>query len=570
MGIFTKKTDAAKEGSAPGTALIATQDAALKTVTVQDTSTGQAHLVKGYVLTSMGEQYELSSEMRAFIVATSGGQIFVAREASDTPRVMSRIEQLAMKMEGTPTVVEVDATTVGEIYRIANAHEAQTTERKSTDESRMQREVLGIIDNAARAGASDVHIIVNQDKAVVRFRIDGLLRDVDTIRPNHAFDMLAAAFAMADESDATYQKKSYQGARISSLTRPLPVGVQSLRLQINPLANEGRVAFIRLLYSNDSKATTVETLGYNSKQIALIKTMAARPVGINVISGPTGSGKSTTLKAVLERLIEQRRREINVVTIEDPPEYVIKDAQQHPVNNAKTQEERREAFVAAISAGMRSDPDVLMIGEIRDLASANLGVEGALSGHPVYASLHANTAMDIPTRLRDMGVDSYKVYDSTIFAALLGQRLSPKLCPHCRKSYEDSVAKGEVDDLVVKRVAKMWSITPHQLHGRPIYLPNRDGCPKCRNGYKGRCVVSEIILPDETFMELMRHERKREARAHWFRELDGLDMLGSAWMRCLQGKMSPYDIENWVTLMAPTEGLDTALENWADMIDEDM
>ena len=570
MGLFTKKTDSPKEASPQGTSLVTTQENALKTVTVQDPSSGQTPVVKGYVLTSMGEQHELTSEMRAHIVATSGGQIFVARESSDTPRVMSRIEQLAMKMEGTPTILEVDASTVGEIYRLANAQDAQTTERKSTDESRMQREVLGIIDNAAKAGASDVHIIVNKDKAVVRFRIDGLLRDMDTIRPNHAFDMLAAAFAMADESDATYQMKSYQGARISSLTRPLPVGVQSLRLQINPLANEGRVAFIRLLYSNEHKATTIETLGYNSKQIALIKTMAARPVGINIISGPTGSGKSTTLKAVLERLIALRRREINVVTIEDPPEYVIKDAQQHPVNNAKTQEERKEAFIAAISAGMRSDPDVLMIGEIRDLASANLAVEGALSGHPVYASLHANTAMDIPTRLRDMGVDDYKVYDSTIFGALLGQRLSPQLCPHCRKDYATAVEMGEVDELVVKRVSKMLAVTPEHLRSRPIYLPNTEGCSKCKNGYKGRCVVSEIILPDEKFMELMRAERKREARAHWFRELDGLDMLGSAWMRCLQGKMSPYDIENWVTLMAPSEGLDDALANWADMIDEGM
>merc|ERR1711974_266138 len=131
-----------------------------------------------------------------------------------------------------------------------------------------------------------------------------------------------------------------------------------------------------------------------------------------------------------------------------------------PVTNAKTQEERAAAFTQAISAGLRSDPEILMIGEVRDKASANLAVEGALTGHPVYASLHANTAMDILSRLRDMGVEDFKVFDSIVFSGLIGQRLLRQVCPHCRKPIEEGIAMGDVDDLVAERIERMLEHTP--------------------------------------------------------------------------------------------------------------
>lgn len=203
-----------------------------------------------------------------------------------------------------------------------------------------------------------------------------------------------------------------------------------------------------------------------------------------------------------------------------------------------------------------------MIGEIRDRASADLAVEGALSGHPIYASLHANTAMDILSRLRDMGIEDFKVFDHTVFSGLLGQRLVRKLCPHCRIGYKEAIAQGRIEHLFDERLNKMLENTPDELKKNPIYVANPKGCQNCSKGYQGRSVISEIILPDEQFMKLMSQNEKGEARAYWFTELEGLDMLGAAWMRTLNGEMSPEDIEHTVALLAPTPEHKDALKRW--------
>jgi general secretion pathway protein E len=557
----TEQPKPAKTGA--GTALTPTHDVALQKIDVVDPASQITHSVTGFTLTNIGGDMELPSEVRQHVVATSGGQIFYSKTERDNPKIMSKVSELQLQIGDSARTIPVDASTVTEIYRVASPKEIQQVQKKSTDVSRMQREVLSLVANAARNNASDIHITVNQNKAVVQMRIDGVLREIADLQPAQAFEMLSATFAMADESDASYQMKSYQGARISSLKTALPEGVQSLRLQFNPIANDGRYLIMRLLYSGTGKATQLEDLGYKARQIDQIKTMTARPVGINIVSGPTGSGKSTTLKAVLEGMIEKRGGEINLLTIEDPPEYVIKGARQMPVTNAKTKEERSEAFTGAISAGLRSDPNVMMIGEIRDLASADLAVEGALSGHPIYASLHANTAMDILSRLRDMGIEDFKVFDSTVFSGLLGQRLVRKLCPQCKVTYESARDAGRIDSLFDKRIQKMLGVTPEHLAHQPLYVASETGCSNCSNrGYKGRVVAAEVVLPDDHFMELMRGNRKREARAYWFETLEGLDLLGYAWLLAMEGVISPMDIENEVALIDPIPEHKKALESW--------
>jgi type II secretory ATPase GspE/PulE/Tfp pilus assembly ATPase PilB-like protein len=569
MNLFGSKKSPEAEPAKPakggtGTALTATHDVALQKIDVVDPASQITHSVIGFTLTNIGGDMELPSEVRQHIVATSGGQIFYSKTERDNPKIMSKVSELQLQIGDSAKTIPVDASTVTEIYRVASPKEIQNVQKKSTDVSRMQREVLSLVANAARQNASDIHITVNQNKAVVQMRIDGVLREIADLQPAQAFEMLSATFAMADESDASYQMKSYQGARISSLNTSLPEGVQSLRLQFNPIANDGRYLIMRLLYSGTGKATQLEDLGYKERQIDQIKTMTARPVGINIVSGPTGSGKSTTLKAVLEGMIEKRGGEINLLTIEDPPEYVIKGARQMPVTNAKSKEERSEAFTAAISAGLRSDPNVMMIGEIRDLASADLAVEGALSGHPIYASLHANTAMDILSRLRDMGIEDFKVFDSTVFSGLVGQRLVRKLCPHCKVTYQSALEAGRIDPLFDKRIQKMMAVTPAHLARQPLYVASESGCSQCNNrGYKGRAVAAEIVLPDDHFMELMRTNKKREARAYWFETLDGLDLLGYAWLLATEGVISPMDIENEVALIDPIPEHQKALETWS-------
>src|SRR5690606_21821495 len=153
-------------------------------------------------------------------------------------------------------------------------------------------------------------------------------------------------------------------------------------------------------------------------QVNMIKRMRALPMGINIIAGPTGSGKSTTLQRCLSTLIRERRREISVFTVEDPPEYVIDGAQQMPVTNANTADERKAQFTKAINASLRSDPDVIMIGEIRDSSSAKLAFEAAMTGHQVWTTVHATDGLTIVSRLKDIGVEAYKLFDSTVVTGL--------------------------------------------------------------------------------------------------------------------------------------------------------
>jgi len=518
--------------------------------------------ITGKVITAPGGELELKEAVRQLIIASSEREIYYSRSHQTSPQVLSEIKRIESIIGDAWVKKPTDMSTIDELYHRAAARGGRKGTGSRNDQSAMQRAFISIIANAATRNTSDIRIVVNQSRAITRYRIDGIYHDISEMPPQYAFELLSAAFAMADASDPAYQQRQFQGARISNLTTELPAGVQSLRLQFNPLANEGRVLVIRILYSGDGRMTDVGSLGYSREQVRQISTMSARPVGINVISGPTGSGKSTTLKAILEGVIAKRGDELTVLTIEDPPEYVIHAAEQMPVTNAKTQEERAEAFTQAIAAGLRSDPDIMMIGEIRDRASADLAVEGALSGHPIYASLHANTAMDILTRLRDMGIEDFKVFDSTVFSGLVGQRLLRKICPDCRVPLEDGIASGRVDDLAAERISRMGEHTPSHVMAETTLYISGDGCPNCSGGYRGRAVVAEIILPDDSFMEMMQQSRKAEARAYWFEHMNGIDLLGSAWMRAVGGEVSPIDIENTVALLDPLESHRHALEYW--------
>ena len=343
---------------------------------------------------------------------------------------------------------------------------------------------------AQRAGLHEIPVIVREVdnlEALELAIIENVQRDdLNPIEEARGYRQLMDQYEYKQDDLAQAIGKSR--SHVANILRllKLPAGVQSLRLQFNPLANDGRYLIMRILYSGDGKMIDLSDLGYSDEQVRQIAIMSARPVGINIVSGPTGSGKSTTLKAVLEQVIRKRNGEVNTITIEDPPEYVIADAQQMPVTNAKTQDQRSEAFTQAISAGLRSDPDIMMIGEIRDLASAALAVEGALSGHPIYASLHANTAMDILTRLRDMGIEDFKVFDPTVFSGLVGQRLVRQLCPCCKVPLETAVELGDIDPLVQERIQAMVGITPdHAMEDRTIYTAGL-GCEECTGGYNGR------------------------------------------------------------------------------------
>ncbi|MAJ63880.1 MAG: hypothetical protein CL558_12240 [Alphaproteobacteria bacterium] len=497
----------------------------------------------GSLLTGPGGAYERRPEQRELMALFENGLFLVSKSHMDDPHVVS-FAGLLRRKGMTINLIPCDIALLTKCYESGGDNENQVM--KADDEATsMQREIVRFIAECARLKASDAHVVVSHGSAIVRLRIDGVLKDFVEWRAAYGSDFCAAAFAMADASDASYQPYEYQAARISDTSVRLPGGVQALRLQFNPLSYGGRHMVARFLYRTQGIVGDVDTLGYAEKQVTSIKRMRAVPMGINIVAGPTGSGKSTTLQRILSTLMIERKNEIATFTVEDPPEYVIEGAQQMPVTNANTAEERKEKFNAAIRASLRSDPDVIMIGEIRDEESAKLAFEAAMTGHQVWATLHAVDCLTIISRLRDIGVDEFKLYDPAVFTGLVGQRLTRALCDDCKVPFMTAREKGEVDDELWERTLEVYN---RDLEG--IYTEG-PGCPKCSGtGVTGRSVVAEVLLPDDGLMELMKQEKKVAARQHWVQNLNGITMMGHGILKIKAGVCSPYEIER---MLGPLE-----------------
>ena len=499
----------------------------------------------GQVLTAeSGGTINIPSNARRFLAALDDGTLIVAKSEQHSSAVTNAQNQLSRSGFRPKIVLLVDISAIRRVYdnhtrRIGGVG-------PTVDSAQMQRMVVELIRAAAEGRCSDIHITVRRYEAEIRVRSDGVMTKLRDLLSTVASDLCQAAFNMADASDSTYKPLEYQGARITSLkTENLPPSVQAVRLQFNPLPDGGRYCIMRLLYAQkvDSK-DDVDRLGYSAHQIGQIKRMRRKPSGINVISGPTGSGKSTTLQRSIGAGLYECKFEKNVVTVEDPPEYEISGAAQLPVTNVKTEEERREAFRQAITASLRSDPDIVMIGEIRDGASANLAFQASMTGHQVWASLHANDAFGILDRLHDMGVELYRLSDYTLVTGLIGQRLVRTLCPHCRLTYREGVRRRFLAEDVAAAVERLAGPAIDGVH-----FANPDGCKECRGGYSGRSVVAEVILPDQKFMEFVAERRKIEARKYWLDSLKGVTMVEHAMTKVMAGLVDPREVEDKVGLI---------------------
>lgn len=504
----------------------------------------------GDVVTAPHSAIPLTDTQRRYVALLSDGRLLIAKDKTLHEDTLAALQ--VIRRQGRPSdkgiLVELDVLRA--IYHNAEKNSpkgGQGRRGRGDGLQEMQKKVLALIEEASKLKASDIHIKVNRFEAEVLFRAQGVMQRKGLIESDEAHDLCTAAFNMADASDATYRPNEYQGARISDARNPLPEGVQSVRLQFNPLPNGGRYMICRLLYSNSQASTgsDVDSLGYTRVHIEQIVKMRRKPYGINIISGPTGSGKSTTLQRALTALMHEKRGTINVITIEDPPEYVIDGAAQLPVINAKTDEERREAFRAAISASLRSDPDVVMIGEMRDAASSNLAFAAAMTGHGVWASLHANDALSIVDRLRDQGIEIYKLTDETLVTGLIGQRLIRRLCPHCsvpfRSACDEGLIGGELAERIIGMIGEEKAVGVRASSGGEQCAHKGKSCS---NGFAGREVVAETILPDSGFMVLVRENRKKDAYDYWLENLSGMTMPEHALQKLVDGKISPQDMED--------------------------
>ena len=490
-----------------------------------------------YPLTTEGGPLDRGSHLRQLAAFFADGTLMVSKSHLNNPQVLSLIAEAKINGYPEPKIKAVDITQIQACY---DKVQEEYGFRGQQNEARMRREVLNLIQEMAKIRASDIHIVVYEQNCIVRARVDGAMTKVAEWPPEYGHSFCAAAFTMADASDVNYQPYEYQGARVSNRKDlQLPEGVISLRLQFNPTVYGGRAMIVRLLYSSDEKsAGDLAGLGFTPEQLEDFEFLRSKPYGINIVAGPTGHGKSTTLQRNIVSILQENDYNIAIFTVEDPPEYPIPGAVQMPVVNASSSKDRSEAFTKAIAASLRSNPDRIMIGEVRDSASAKLAFEAAMTGHQVWTTLHSNDAITIPFRMRDLDVEEYKLGDPSLLTGLISQRLVRVLCPECYVPVNEK-------DLSFGLIARLETA---EINIEKLRKRNSKGCSVCGtgNGYKGRTVCGEVILPDANFMEFVRKDDKQSAEQYWLSRLNGRNMMEHAAQRILNGEIDIHDAERVV------------------------
>lgn len=502
-----------------------------------------------HLLTVPGGSLNINDDTRRLLALFSDGSFLVAESHKFDGRVLS-FEVLARKKRiSIAKPVYVSQNELNAIYNFAERNDVDIEGDEDLDALQMQKDFINVVSRAAGKKVSDIHVVV-ADSTQIMFRINGMMAIEMEYNKDWGESFVRAAFASADISDSNYAQNEFQGAqklgstplRGSKGKLMLPHNVLAIRLQFNPIAFGSQYLVMRLLYADDNPngSGDLSALGLGEYEEKLFYRLRAVPTGVSVISGPTGSGKSTTLQRNMIKLLQEKNYEINLITVEDPPEYPIPGARQMPVTNANSEEEKDEQFTKALSAALRSDPDVMMVGEIRSLSAAQLTFKGALSGHGMWTTLHANSAPAIITRLRDMGVETFKLSDPELVKGLIGQRLFRKLCPHCRLSVKEMLNEPSVQRLKV--ALGEFGLENAFIRGA--------GCKFCGgSGVKGRMSVAEIILPDAMFLELMIKGETRKAIDYWTSDLGGRTMKDAAIERMLKGQIDLDEVERWCGLM---------------------
>jgi len=497
------------------------------------------------LLTAYASELALPKDTQSLIAYFSGGEIIISRTHRYDGRVLAFLDLLHQKNRPVKDPFYSDLGLISNIYKTNDERLGGSVHSRVDYDNQMQKDFVDIIARAAAQKVSDVHIEV-ADQTTIYFRIDGSMQPVLEYNSQWGESFVRAAFASADISNSSYAQNEYQTAQKDGRTPLrgtkdlyLPAGVLGIRMQFNPIAFGSQYVVMRLLYDNPSEGIKTEQ-EFNEYEQKLLLRLRSAPTGLVIVAGPTSSGKSTTLVRNMALMLKERRYEINLITVEDPAEQKIFGAHQMPVVNAVNEEQREDKFTEALAAALRSDPDTLMVGEIRTLAAAQLTVKGALSGHNVWTTLHANSAMGALTRLLDMGVESFKLKDETMMRGLVSMRLFKKLCPYCREpliNHHDHGAYNRVKDA-------FGDLGLNQVFVRGA------GCEHCNgSGTVGRIKAGEIIMTNSEFLSLALSGDTEGATRYWLEKMNGRTLKEAATELMLRGIIGVDELERWVGLL---------------------
>jgi type II secretory ATPase GspE/PulE/Tfp pilus assembly ATPase PilB-like protein len=451
----------------------------------------------------------------AFPIRLEADQLLVVMIDPDNPERLSGVRArfpYPLKLAVT-TEAELDA--LARKYmperegQVAKVFDTLKAARGVGEEFPVERVTLAMLVDAVHRGATDVHVEPEEKITRVRFRIDGLLQQGENL-PRDGTDAVISRIKILANMDIAERRRPQDGRlRIRVDERPV-----DMRVSIMPSA-DGENVVLRIL-DRGAVALRLSDLGINDRVLNLLRKVKERPHGLFLVTGPTGSGKTTTLYSMMA---EMDAMHDNIATIEDPIEYRLPLVRQSQVDTAIG-----FGFQEGLRALLRQDPDVILIGEIRDNDTAEMAIKASMTGHLVFSTLHTNTAIGAVPRLVDLGVDPFLVEDSLI--GVLAQRLIRTVCNGCAQP-----AAPTQDELV-------W------LEGDPGQMRRGRGCPRCRNsGYSGRSALSELFLPDDGMSDLLRAGNNLVALRQHAEAQGFIGMLADGRQKVRDGKTTFEEVE---------------------------
>jgi len=438
------------------------------------------------------------------------GLDFIQKEiGSNFDLYITTKENMLQLLENYRDGVDQELSEVIAVQEEDTATKQEVRQEDIAEDSPIAQTVNLLLEYAIRSNASDIHIEPRDEYLQVRYRIDGVLKEANKL-PRNVMAALVSRIKILSNLKIDERRVPQDGRfKVTVAGKKYALRVSTLPI------SEGEKVVMRIL-DETNKALTLEQLGYWGHSLKAINAALVQPHGMILVTGPTGSGKSTSLFSALTIL---NKPDVNISTVEDPVEYKIAGANQTQVNPAAGM-----TFVAGLRALLRQDPNIIMVGEIRDGETANLGVQAALTGHLVFSTLHTNNAATCLPRLLDMGIEPFLI--ASTVRVVIGQRLVRCLCPKCKVSYvpsaEESASitemfglksaedKKRVNELekqaqsegIGADIGKDLSSTPTEL--KRLYKPSPKGCDNCGGaGYKGRMGIYEVLVNSNEIQKLI-------------------------------------------------------------------
>ncbi len=499
----------------------------------------------GPLLSGADGPLAVSSADRALIAVFGSGLAVVAAGSRWSPEVKAVLDRAIRSDLQIVRIVESESKIILAVYE---KHAGDGSNGGPKGEIERQRELRHIISQAAVESASDIHIQVYPGYCDIRIRVHGRLRDLSNRSAEEGTAIINAAFAVATDHGSESGVSGFMKGTLTRASGLLPTDVDLIRLQYSPTSGHRPSLVMRLKYAIKKGETDIAGLGYLRQQVRDIGIMRRRTSGLYLLAGKVSSGKTTTLQRILNAMIREKAFEISAFAIEEPVELEISGAV-HVAVVPRSGQTRRQAFAEAVKSTLRSDPNVIVLGELRDEELAGNALELAMTGHALWSTVHSGSALGILDRLNDLGVAPWKLAEPSVIKGLIYQRLVGTLCPHCKLSYRTALARQAISGAMVEEVAGLSGRSPERLFLRG------PGCEKCSSGLGGRTVVAETVLPDPILLNHYVSEDRTAMREYWLRPVEqggvgGIPVMHHAMIKVGRGTCDINEVEEEIDLVS--------------------